>query len=107
MNRLAFMHRVHRSSELLLHVRRPAVSWKLVHRMSYGLLVLAAGAVLAACDSDDGFAPIVELPRQLTVAEQAVIRHANAFGFDLFKRVHAAEQSPNLFLSPFSASMVL
>ena len=51
--------------------------------------------------------PIVELPRQLSAAEQEIIRNTNVFGFDLFQRVHAAETGPNVFLSPLSASMAL
>jgi serpin B len=51
--------------------------------------------------------PIVELPRQLSAAEQEIIRNTNVFGFDLFERVHATETGPNVFLSPLSASMAL
>lgn len=67
------------------------------------LLVLAA----ACGGSDDPAGPIDRLPRALTVSEQEVIDRSNAFGFDLLARVSAAEEGPNVFLSPLSASMVL
>lgn len=70
------------------------------------MAVLISGA--AACGDDDGpFVPIDRLPRELTTAERAVVRNTNAFAFDLFRRVHAAEKGPNVLLSPFSASMAL
>ncbi|HSG08957.1 MAG TPA: serpin family protein [Longimicrobiales bacterium] len=52
-------------------------------------------------------APITELPRALTVAEQAVIRHGNAFGIDLMREVVSRDGRPNVILSPLSASMAL
>ncbi len=63
--------------------------------------------VLAACGTDDGVEPILELPRPLTSQEQAVVGASNTFGLDLFRRVHAGETHPNVFLSPVSASMAL
>ena len=81
-------------------VRRPA-----------GTIAATLAALLAGygCDGDAiGPVPeIDELPRALTVAEQTVIRSSNAFGFDLFGRIHAADDVPNTFLSPLSASMAL
>jgi serine protease inhibitor len=79
-------------------------------RLSAGacaLLMLGLALGVIGCGNDDGIAPSVELPRQLTVGEQAVVRNANAFGFDLFKAVYAADPNPNVFLSPLSASMAL
>lgn len=74
-------------------------------------LPLLLALTLGAAGCGDPVAPvpkeITELPRQLTVTEQALVTSANAFGFDLFARVHAAETGPNVFLSPLSASMAL
>jgi serpin B len=70
------------------------------------ILVLPSVLALSAC-AEDPLEPIRELPRQLTVSEQEVIRNANAFGFDLMARVYAEESGPNVFLSPLSASMAL
>jgi serine protease inhibitor len=68
---------------------------------------LASMLVLACGGNENVLEPILELPRQLSAAEQEVIRNTNAFGFDLFARVHAVESGPNVFLSPLSASMAL
>lgn len=52
---------------------------------------------------------ITELPRALSVHEQIVIAHANAFGFNLLKTVDPDREpdAPNTILSPLSASMAL
>ena len=50
-------------------------------------------------------APITELPRALTVAEQAVIRHGNAFGIDLMREVVSRDGRPNVILSPHIAGV--
>lgn len=65
--------------------------------------------VLQACGSDpSGPAdPIDALPRPLTIVEQELVVASNRFGFELFRRVHAGEDGPNVFLSPLSASMAL
>ena len=62
---------------------------------------------LVACGESEPGAPIDNLPRPLTVAEEEVVRRSNAFGFDLLSKVHAREEGPNVFLSPLSASMAL
>lgn len=73
-----------------------------------GTILLATACAVAACNGGDGIVePIHELPRQLSVAEQNVIRNTNEFGFDLFARVHHAEAGPNVFISPLSASFAL
>ncbi|HEY8469810.1 MAG TPA: serpin family protein, partial [Longimicrobiales bacterium] len=72
--------------------------------------VAAAALVLAACgtgDPSDPSRPITELPRELTVVEREIVAGANTFGFELFRRVHAGEKAPNVFLSPLSASFAL
>jgi serine protease inhibitor len=68
---------------------------------------------LATCDSATGPgnapAEITELPRALSSAEVGAIGSANAFGFELLKRLYAAPQDgqKNVFISPLSASMAL
>ncbi|MBI4408350.1 MAG: serpin family protein, partial [Gemmatimonadetes bacterium] len=72
------------------------------------LAVLIAG-LFAACGEDPigPPPPILELPRELTVAEQRVIEASNRFAFDLLREVRRRTEAPNLFLSPLSASMAL
>lgn len=73
-------------------------------------LLAAAALVLAACGAGDPSGParpITKLPRELSVVEREIVTGANAFGFDLFRLVHAAEEAPNVFLSPLSASTAL
>jgi serine protease inhibitor len=74
-------------------------------------LAVALTATLAGCGGGESptspAAPITTLPRQLTADEQAVVAGSNAFGLDLFRRVYAAGQGSDIFLSPFSASMAL
>ena len=72
--------------------------------------VLAAFALFQlGCGSDpSGPADTIDaLPRPLSVVEQQLVGASNRFGFDLFRRVYAAESGPNVFLSPLSASMAL
>jgi serpin B len=71
---------------------------------STALIILAA-----ACGDPSGPpAPIKELPRALTAAEQALIQSSNRFAFDLLREVHArGDAGANVFLSPLSASMAL
>lgn len=74
---------------------------------------MAAPLLLAlsttACDifGPDVTERITELPRSLTIAEQSVIEHGNAFGFDLLRAVAAEDERANVILSPLSASMAL
>lgn len=76
-------------------------------------VALAAAVSLTACDSstDPGPDPptrISELPRALSEAELEVIGHSNEFAFDLLRETYAADaETPNVFLSPLSASMAL
>jgi serine protease inhibitor len=69
---------------------------------------LAAAALVAlaaaACDSGP-LGPITALPRDLTAAELRVIHGSNTFAFDLLRELVAAADSPNVFISPLSASM--
>jgi serine protease inhibitor len=87
------------------HVRRGAAA---------GGMLTAAGAalLLASCELFSGpgedRAPALErLPRELSAAEQAVIESSNAFAFDLLRETAARDDSPDIMLSPLSASMAL
>jgi len=51
--------------------------------------------------------PITELPRELSAGEQALIGSSNAFGFELLRRMAAADEEASVVLSPLSASMAL
>jgi serine protease inhibitor len=49
--------------------------------------------------------PITELPRDLTIDEMRVIDGSNAFAFGLLRELVTASDTPNVFISPLSASM--
>lgn len=51
--------------------------------------------------------PLDELPRPLTSTERAIVSASNAFGFELFGRLHRDAPAENLFLSPLSGHMAL
>jgi serine protease inhibitor len=73
-------------------------------------VMLAALLLLPACDlitGPDRPKRIERLPRALTVAEREVIARSNEFAFDLLREVYRRAEQPNVFISPFSASMVL
>jgi serine protease inhibitor len=73
-------------------------------------VMLAALLLLPACDlitGPDRPKRIERLPRALTVGEQEVIARSNEFAFDLLREVYRRAEQPNVFISPFSASMVL
>jgi serine protease inhibitor len=82
---------------------------------SLPVVLLLSTVVLAACDGlfgpGDGPRPpdrISELPRSLSVTEQALIAASNDFAFHLLRETLAREdEHPNVFLSPLSASMAL
>jgi serine protease inhibitor len=73
------------------------------------LFVLAA--FVAACrgttEPSGPAAPLTELPRPLSTAEQKVVAGANAFSFALWQKVVAAQKDSNTFISPLSASFAL
>jgi serine protease inhibitor len=68
-------------------------------------------AALPGCDrpADRGERPppLTELPRALSLGEQAVIAGSNRFALDLLHGVVAEDTGANVFLSPLSASMAL
>jgi serine protease inhibitor len=79
------------------------------------LLVLVLTS-LGACSSSTGprepGEPLTELPRALSADEREVIRASNRFAFDILRETVVEEAasggpSPNVFLSPLSASMAL
>jgi len=79
-------------------------------RRSARFFTLALGLTLAACSDPSGPGdgdPITRLPRTLSVAEQEVVRRSNDFGVELFRRVVADDDRPNVVISPLSASMAL
>jgi len=74
------------------------------------LLCLGSALLLAACADPAGpvdVQPITRLPRKLSVAEQELVARSNAFGLTLLREVVAADDRPNVILSPLSASMAL
>jgi serine protease inhibitor len=75
------------------------------------LALVAMLAALSACESLTGPRPgaaEIELPRALTADERALISAGNTFAFDLLRQVPLEDpDSPNIFLSPLSASMAL
>jgi serine protease inhibitor len=70
----------------------------------FAALILAIA--VAGC-GEDTLGPITELPRDLTAGELRVIEGSNTFAFDLLRELVAASDSPNVFISPLSASMAL
>jgi len=74
---------------------------------SAALLTLAL--VVGACSESTGpgAEPITELPRELSVSEREVVERSNVFGLGLLRQVAAADDRPNVVLSPLSASMAL
>jgi serine protease inhibitor len=77
-----------------------------------GCLVLG----LPACDLGTGSGgggadgpptPITELPRPLTVSEEAAVEASNAFGLELLGQMAIRAPGKTVFLSPLSASMAL
>lgn len=71
--------------------------------------LVAPALLLAACGNPTGpgSEAITELPRALTVTEQAVIQRGNTFGLDLVREMVSRDVRPNVVLSPLSASMAL
>src|SRR4051812_4001444 len=47
------------------------------------------------------------LPRALTPSEREVLGATNAFSFNLWKTINAAQRDSNVFVSPLSASFAL
>ncbi|MEX2284729.1 MAG: serpin family protein [Gemmatimonadota bacterium] len=73
-----------------------------MQRSIFAMLV----TVLVAC-AEDPSGPPRETPREFTLAESQVADASISFGLKLYREVAAADTSPNLMLSPLSASMAL
>jgi serine protease inhibitor len=75
------------------------------------LLFLGSSLSLSGCESvtgPGGSVPEIELPRSLSADELALISAGNRFAFDLLRQVPLEHpDTPNVFLSPLSASMAL
>lgn len=72
-------------------------------RFSLVTLLVAAGAC-----GEGLLQPIVDLPRQLTVAEEKLVEADNRFAFKLFRQVNIDEEDgANVFISPLSVGMAL
>lgn len=73
------------------------------------LRLVVPALLLVACGdpTGPGSEAITELPRTLTVTEQAVIQRGNTFGLDLVREMVSRDTRPNVVLSPLSASMAL
>jgi serine protease inhibitor len=79
----------------------------MIVRLRWAVLLPLAG-VLAACGDPTDPGPIEALPRDLSPAEQEVVRASASFAFDLLRQTPmVTADSPNVFLSPLSASMAL
>ena len=77
-------------------------------RPTVGVLVCSVGGLLAACDGGGPTGPLTGLPRELSVAEQQLVRTDNTFAFKLFREINAGEDSAaNVFVSPLSVAMAL
>ncbi|MFW6201742.1 MAG: serpin family protein [Gemmatimonadota bacterium] len=77
--------------------------------LAFALLALPLAAACDLVGPDDGPPePIEALPRALTAAEEELIARSNDFAFELLRETYARQdESPNVFLSPLSASMAL
>lgn len=76
-----------------------------LRHLRFPLIALMAG--VGAC-GEGLLEPILDLPRQLTVAEEQLIEADNRFAFKLFRQVNADEDDGlNVFISPLSVGMAL
>jgi serpin B len=79
--------------------------------MTRSVTAVAIVAVIAACSDTAGpseaLVPITDLPRELSIAERALVGASNRFTTDLLRRVREASPGKTIFLSPLSASMAL
>lgn len=71
------------------------------------ITVVLAGSACDVFGPGEPVEKITELPRNLTVAEEAVITGGNDFGLELLREMAVRDDRPNLILSPLSASMAL
>ncbi len=84
-----------------------AIGRRLVQR---GMVALVAAYGVSGCGSPTEPGPgdpIDALPRPLTALEETVIQGSNQFGFRLLSHVVGSDPTPNIVVSPLSASMAL
>lgn len=74
-------------------------------RLSYLILIVICFALISCVDKASE--PVVEQPRELSVAEKQLVTSSDDFAFRLFKQVYNSEPNKNLFVSPLSISMAL
>lgn len=84
---------------------RGGLRWRATVIATTGMALFAACAESPSAPSAP--TPLEALPRELSVAEQAVIRAGNDFAFDLFRASDREFGAENIFLSPLSAAMAL
>ena len=70
-------------------------------------LLVASGLCILFAACTDSIGPIVELPRELSVAEGKLVDADNRFAFKLFREVHEQDAGKNIFISPLSVGMAL
>jgi serine protease inhibitor len=76
--------------------------------MRYATLSTLAVTAMGMAACGDATAPIVELPRELTVAEAKLVAADNRFAFKLFRQVATQEATEaNVLISPLSVGMAL
>jgi serpin B len=66
---------------------------------------MCVGILYAACG--DSIGPIIELPRELSIAEGKLVDADNRFAFKLFREVNEQDGGKNIFISPLSVGMAL
>lgn len=72
------------------------------------ILVLCLSACFAACDSDSPVPDPVQKARvdiPLTEYEKQLVAAGNTFAYDLYTKVQAVKETPNVILSPLSVSL--
>lgn len=69
------------------------------------LIAAFVGVVAIGCGESQ--APIVLLPRELSVAEGKLVEADNRFAFNLFREINEQDPGRNLFVSPLSVGMAL
>lgn len=72
--------------------------------------IFASLSLLASCSNDDTPDIPIDAPPvviDMTVAESRAVTQSTDFGFELFRRLCAANGSEDVFMSPLSASMAM
>jgi serpin B len=69
------------------------------------MITACVGVLAAGCGDSQG--PIIELPRELSVAEGKLVEADNRFAFKLFREVNEQDAGKNIFISPLSVGMAL